>query len=498
MSLHSDEKISSVEKASQDGQEVKAESPTTDSRTVIDPEAERKLIRKLDLRLLPLFTLVYGANFIDRTGVGNAKIAGIEKDLGMKGYDYNIALTVFYILYILFDVPSNLMLKRYGSKWLAFMVVGFGVTTLGTAFVKNYGQLVVTRAFLGICEAGNLAGLTYVVSRYYRRHELVLRIGIYFAIATPLAGAFGGLLASGLLKIGDIGPIKTWRKIFFVEGIITTGIGLASFIILPTDPENTRMLTEEERALVLARIEAEQVVKRHGKREATTLSLVWRSLNINTTLCLIIYSCVNVSFQGLSLFLPTVIATLGHFSVVEAQLRTVPPFLVALVWSVFLCWVSFRIKSRSIPTFVSILFMVMGYAISIGTKNPHARYAACFLSLLGSTPIGPLVLAWTLDNAAPDTVRAVTSAVVTGFGTSGAVIAVWTYLPTDAPNYHNGNSLNLATACLALAVTVVAVVYMRGENAKRERGERDYRLEGKDRSGLEELGYLHPDFRYIY
>ncbi|KAJ6514989.1 MFS general substrate transporter [Mycena vitilis] len=469
---------------------------TRASDYVIDPEAERRLVRKLDWVLLPLFTIIYCTNFVDRTAIGNAKIAGIEKDLGMAGFDYNVALTVFYIFYILADIPSNLALKHFGSVWLAAMVTCFGVISIGTAFVKSYSGLIATRVFLGMAEGGTLSGLTYMISRYYRRTELVMRMGIWFGVSAPLAGAFGGLLASGLLHVGDIGTVKSWRKIFLVEGIITTGIGLLCFIIIPTDPQHTRMLTPEEKALALARIDADQVVQTHSRKEHTTFKLVWRAFNINTTLCLLCYIMANISFQGLSLFMPTVIATLGHFSVVESQLRTVPPYLVGAVWAVITSYISLRIRQRAGPIFVSAAFMVLGYAIAVGTKNSHARYAACFFSIMGGSPIAPLEISWGTDNAAPDTVRAVTSAIIPGFGALGSVIAMWTYLPDDAPNYHNGNSLNLGTTSATCVLTIIMALYIRWENAKRNRGERDYRLERKTDKELQELGYRHPQFHY--
>ncbi|KAF7370378.1 MFS general substrate transporter [Mycena sanguinolenta] len=463
---------------------------------VIDPEAERRLVRKLDWSLLPLFTLIYCTNFVDRTAIGNAKIAGLEKDLGMVGFDYNRALTVFYVIYIVSDIPSNLALKHFGSVWLAAMITVFGVVSIATAFVKSYGGLIATRIFLGMAEGGTLSGLTYMISRYYRRTELVMRIGIFFGISASLSGAVGGLLASGLLKIGDIGTVKSWRKIFLIEGIITTGFGLLCFFIIPTDPERTHMLNAEERALALARIDADQVVSTQGRKERTTLKLIWKSFNINTTLGLLCYLMVNISFQGLSLFMPTVITTLGDFTVVESQLRTVPPYLMGVVWAVGTCYISLRTRQRWGPIFVAGLFLVLGYAIAVGTKNSHARYAACFFSIMGSSPIAPLELAWATDNAAPDTIRAMASAIITGLGTLGSIIAVWTYLPGDAPNYHKGNSLNLGTATAICLLTIINALYIRWENAKRDRGERDYRLEGKTAKELEQLGYLHPRFRY--
>ncbi|KAG6850659.1 hypothetical protein H0H93_010387 [Arthromyces matolae] len=331
---------------------------------------------------------------MDITAIGNAKIAGIEKDLNMSGFEFNIALTVFY--YIVVDVPSNLALKRFGSPWLAALITSFGLISIATAFIHSYSGLILTRVFLGLAEG------------------------------------VGGLLASGLLSVPDFHSVKSWRKIFLIEGIITTGFGLLCFFILPTDPLSARFLNDQERLLAMARIDGQQTIKTQGRRERTTLKLVFRSLSahVRTILATIVYIMLNISFQGLSLFMPTVVATLGNYTVVESQLRTVPPYAVAAVWSVLISYLSYRMRHRSAIIFVCGMLMISGYAISVGTRNSHARwvlqplegyitntltrYAACFLTLAGASPGGPLVLAWAADNAAPDTVKAVTTAIVPG------------------------------------------------------------------------------------
>ncbi|KAL0954013.1 hypothetical protein HGRIS_005169 [Hohenbuehelia grisea] len=495
-------------------EEKSAHGPGLESQPAIDPIAEQRLLRKLDWSLLPLFTLIYSLNFIDRTAIGNAKIAGLEKDLGMHGFDFNIALTAFYVFFVVSEIPSNLVLKRFGSISLAFMVVAFGVCTIGTAFIRSYSGLIATRVFLGIAEGGTLPGLSYLLSRYYRRSEFVLRMGIFLGISPCIAGAFGGLLASGLLSLNDIGSVTRWRKIFLVEGkhhsffmidelcikllalgIITTAFGLICIFIIPTDPQYTKMLTPDERALALARIDADQPARTKGHKEKTTLRLILRAFNFNTCLCALAYLMINISFQGLSLFMPTVISGLGRFTVVQSQLRTVPPYMIGAVWALALCYMGFRLRKRAAIILLTVPLVVAGYGIAIGTRDVHARYAACFLMIVGAVPTAPLLVAWGTDNAAPDTVRAVTTAIIPGVGALGSVIAVWTYLPSDAPNYHIGNSLNLGLTSSICVLIVIGLMYIRWENGKRERGERDYRLLNKTEE-IEQLGYLHPHFRY--
>ncbi|KJA23797.1 hypothetical protein HYPSUDRAFT_39648 [Hypholoma sublateritium FD-334 SS-4] len=439
----------------------------------------------------------------------------------MKGFDFNIALTIFYVSvskrsflilnwtnthqrnptsllhqYTLADIPSTIIMKQVGSIWIAILVLLFGVVTLGTAFIKTYGQLIATRILLGVFEAGTLPSLVYLLSRYYRRKELVIRTGIFFGTAPTLAGAFGGLLASGLLSLQDFGPVKSWRKIFFVEGIVSIGVGSLLLFFMPGDSLKTRFLNEEERRLTVSRLNADAIVKIDGRREPASVILVLRSFNIWTALCSIGYLMVNVSFQGLSLFLPTVVNSLGHYTVVQAQLRTVPPYAIALVWNMVIIFWSFYAKQRGIPIIASLLLEIAGYAIAISTKNPHARYAACFFSFVGSEPCGPMFLIWGTDNAAPDTMRAVTAGTITGVGTIGSIIAVWAYLPKDSPNFRQGNSLNLGAACIAVAVAALGVIYIRWENGSRDRGKREHRLTGKTEEEVRVMGYRHPKFRY--
>lgn len=124
----------------------------------------------------------------------------------------------------------------------------------------------------------------------------------------------GGLLASGLLKLDNFGVVKSWRKIFFVEGIITLGVGLILLVAIPGDPLTTRMFNKRERELHVARVNADAIVKVDGKVEPTTWKLVLRSCNIWTMVCAIAFMSINISFQGLALFLPTVVNSRAYQS----------------------------------------------------------------------------------------------------------------------------------------------------------------------------------------
>lgn len=153
--------------------------------------------------------------FIDRSNIGNAKIDGLAADLGIAtGTKFNIALLVFYIPYILVDVPSNWIIKHVRAGiYLPALITMWGLVSTFLGFTKSFAGLVVARLFLGAFEGGLLGGIIVYLAMFYRRHEMLWRMGMFYC-AAPLSGAFGGLLATGLATIRFHG-YNRWPWIFF-------------------------------------------------------------------------------------------------------------------------------------------------------------------------------------------------------------------------------------------------------------------------------------------
>ncbi|EFQ32696.1 MFS transporter [Colletotrichum graminicola] len=185
---------------------------------VIDPAAEARLVRKQDLRVLPMVFLMYFFTFLDRTNLGNAKVAGIEADLGLGAYGFNVGACLYYGIYFFADIPASLSVKKFGFIMLPISCIAFGIVTLCTAFIHNEGSFYAIRLLLGLSESFQFPGLSYVISRFYRRSEVTTRVSFFMLAAAGLSSAFGGLLASGLLSLGSIGSVSSWRNIFLVEG----------------------------------------------------------------------------------------------------------------------------------------------------------------------------------------------------------------------------------------------------------------------------------------
>ncbi|KAF8518510.1 MFS general substrate transporter [Hysterangium stoloniferum] len=458
--------------------------------------AKNRLLRKLDITLLPMLTLVLLMSSVDKSAVGwllmRLKILGLERDLGLKGLDFNIGISLFYVTYFGCQIPSNIVLTRIGPVWLAFLVISFGLVTISTAFISNFAGFLAARIMLGLTESGLIPGIAYVLSLYYPRSALITRISIFLPWGGSLGGAVGGFLASGLSSINSIGSVTSWRKIFLVEGIITIAIGILCVFFIPDHPKNSRLLTEDERALVLEGTAKNSNLSDALSQRSIHPRLILGSCTFHVSLCALGHLINTLSLQGLIVFLPTIVAS----PTVEAQLRTVPPHFVSGICAVGNAYMSYRVRQRGIFIAVAILVMIVGYGIFVGSDNSHIRYGACFLALAGSASSSPIFLSWAAENTAPETVRAMSIAIVSGAGAIGSLISVWAYLPSDAPKYRHAHSLGLAGTCINFVLAIVGILYINWENAKRERGERNNRLIGKSQMEIDELGSQHPEYRY--
>ncbi|KAG4433831.1 hypothetical protein IFR05_010679 [Cadophora sp. M221] len=462
-------------------------------------EDESRIRMKMDWRIVPTVWILYLLCFIDRASIGNARVQGLEPDLNMVGgFRFNWALTIFYISYIAVEIPSTILLRVIGAKYyLPLLVVSFGLVSMCTSFVTNYAGIVACRFFLGIAEGGMMPGIAFYLSCFYRRQELMFRIGLFISGAS-LAGAFGGLLAAGLSSIPKWGvassPLYGWRQIFFFEGIITFLLAGLAILVLPSRPDECKFLTPQDRYIALERINREH---RENAQTKTTLNDVKVGLcNINNIICAFGFLFATISAQSLSLFLPTILRALG-WTALKTQFYSVPPYAVACLWTLLGCWLSDRFKRRGLFAVLNAAISMTGYCIIVTASSNTIRYLGVFFAAAGAFPNGPGFLSWGLNNAAGPAIRAVTSGYIVAVGNVGSIIATWTYLPTDAPAYSRGHYVNVAAEVMALLLAILGIIYTKWENRKRDSGARDHRLVGLTEEQAGNLGYKHPGFRYM-
>ncbi|PHH74923.1 hypothetical protein CDD82_4712 [Ophiocordyceps australis] len=464
---------------------------------VCDATAERRLRLKIDLCIVPTVSLLYLFCFIDRANLGNAKIAGLDRDLGMKNYDYNTLISLFYLSYIVFEIPGSLLCKAMGPGWfLPLTAMLFGLTSLASAFVHTMPQAMGVRFLLGVFEAGMMPGIAYYLSRWYRRAELTFRLSLYIVMA-PLAGAFGGLLASAILSLDHFGGLRNWRMIFAIEGIITIGLALLAFVTLTDRPATARWLTPEEKDLAVARVKSERIGATALLDSMDRVKLMRGIVNPVTLSTSLLFLLNNITVQGLAFFAPTIVRSIYSSStLVQQQLYTVPPYLVGALFTLLFPFISWRLDRRQIFIILSAPLAMLGYCMYLGSESPSVRYGATFLIASSIFSVAPLTNAHVSANVVSDTARSAALGTNIMMGNIGGLISGWSYLPWDAPNYRIGNGLNLATSATIVLLGTLMLLWMDKDNQRRQRLHVDIELQDLTSKQLEDLDWKHPSFRW--
>ncbi|KAF8226835.1 MFS general substrate transporter [Tricholoma matsutake] len=433
---------------------------------------ERKLLRKIDLALIPWLSLLYLLSFLDRTSIGNAKLYNMEASLHITDQQYLLALTVFFFSYAIFEVPSNVFLKRLRpSIWLSLLMLLWGVMMTVQGLVHNFGGLMGMRWMLGTFEAGLFPGVNYYLSCWYKRSEFGIRAALFFSAAT-VSGAFGGLLAAAISKMEGVGGKPAWAWIFILEGLVTVLAGVASFWIIQDFPDTAKFLTETERTVVIRRLQGDDQFSAAG--ENLKLKYIWKSLvDWKTWVGMIVYTGGDGPLYAFSLFLPSIIKAtelrrflqLGY-SATPANLLSVPVYAFACIITCLVGFCADRYGHRGYFNIGFLSVAGVGYIILVSSKNAALSYFAVYLAACGIYPVIPNTIAWVSNNVEGSYKRSVTLAMTISFGNINGA-----YRATDAPWYPLG--IVLMYIGLGIFSSLTYLFLLRRENMARDRGERD-------------------------
>jgi len=456
---------------------------------------ERKLLWKLDLKLIPWLCLLYLASFLDRTNIGNAKIQGLEKDLKLTNGQYNAALSIFFVSYSLVEPLTNVLLKRLRPRFFipAIMML-WGIVMVTMGLVHSWSGLMAARFFLGIAEAGLFPGVNYYLSCWYKRSEFGVRAAIFFS-AAALAGSFGGLLAAAIVQMDGIGGKAGWSWIFILEGLATVLIGVLSFWMVHDFPDEATFLSDVDRARVIRRLKEDK--QSSAEHEEFKMSYFWASVkDWKTWNSAIIYMGCDTPLYAFSLFLPSIINELGYTDI-KAQLLSVPPYAGAAIVTVFIGWLADRTRQRGLCNMGIALLGAVGFSMLLGGNSAGVKYAGTFLGAAGIYPAVSNSISWVSNNTEGVYKRGVSMGFVIGWGNLCGVISSNVYQAKDKPKYRTGHGIILAFLVLFLfGGSLVQRLLLQRENAKRRSGARDYWADGKTQKEVEMLGDKRPDFLY--
>ncbi|KIM33275.1 hypothetical protein M408DRAFT_152128 [Serendipita vermifera MAFF 305830] len=432
---------------------------------IFDEKRTKNLVRKMDRNIVPFLSLLYLLSFLDRTNIGNARLVNLEDSLGMTGLDYNVALAIFFPFYVAAEVPSNVMLKRTSASfWFSFIMVFWAISTTLMGLVKTYPQLLAVRAVLGLWEGGLFPGINFYITTWYRRHECGLRMAIFFSAATA-AGAFGGLIARGVSEMKGIGGLQGWSWIFILEGIVTFIVAIWAYFQVHDKPETAKFLTEEERSEVRRRL----VEDRHNLADEWDMKYVWQALkDWKIWVHMLITFGMFICLYSISLFLPTIIKNMGYKNN-DAQLMTVPPYVVGCIFTISGGFLADRYKQRGVFMIGYCIMAMTGFSMLLATESVGVQYAGTFLATSGIYANIPGGVAWNGNNIGGSTKRAIGLGLHASAGNLGGIVSSFLFLSSQSPRYLQGFGTLLAVSGMSCILSIIMTIYLRRENTRRDR-----------------------------
>ncbi|KAK1248636.1 hypothetical protein MKX08_006856 [Trichoderma sp. CBMAI-0020] len=467
----------------------------SDAETLLQGVDEKRLLRKLDLYIIPLVMGLYLFSFLDRVNIGNARLYGLEEDLHLSSEQFQVTVSIFFVTYLLFEVPSNLVLKLFTPRrWVSFIVVAWGIIATLSGLVQSYGALIACRLLLGVVEAGLFPGLSVYLTFFYTKHELALRIG-YLFVSSAIAGALGGLLAYGIGHMDGVCGMSGWRWILIIEGIPSVILGVVTFVALPNDAESAYFLTKEEKLLMEERHRREygntatsrqfsRVDMKRAFKDWKVWAFSFAQFGVDTML------------YGFSTFLPTIINALGEWTVAQVQLLTIPCYFLGAVTYMIIAMLSDRLQMRGIFCVIFGCISIIGYGVLLSDSAPGVHYFGCFLVAGGLYVVVGLPIAWLPNNSPRYGKRTTATGLQLTFGNASGIMSAFIYPALDGPRFIRGHAVSLSMVGVGICIYGFLWYSLWKANKRRDAGELPREHEGLLEEELKELGDDSPHYRY--
>ncbi|KAI1371643.1 putative allantoate permease [Hypoxylon crocopeplum] len=435
----------------------------------IDDDQARRILRRIDWRIMPLLFLTYAFNFMDKTILSSAAVFGLREDTHLVGSNYSWVSSVFYFGYFLWAYPTTLLIARLPvAKYLAVTTFFWGTVVALTAACSNYGGLITVRFFLGVAEATVSPALMFITSTWYTRDEIPTRTGIWFA-GNSVGGIVSSLLAYGIGHITD--SLSPWRWMFIILGVATFLLGFGLFFLLPDTISNAKFLTPQERQWAGDRI----VIAGTGRTENTT----WKRDQLleclrdpKTWLIWSIALLCQIPNGGTQNFANLVIKSFG-FTSLQSTLINIPYSVISIIAISGTGWLAGRFRSMNCILIGCIVIPpVVGSAL-IGSRSSIPHGASLFgYFLLSTGPAGlPLLLSLVQSNYRGVTKKMTMTALLFIAYCTGNIVGPQLFISAEEPTYDT--AFRAIMICYALAVCLAAILrfYLQLVNKRRQREE---------------------------
>jgi ACS family tartrate transporter-like MFS transporter len=421
-------------------------------------------LAKASWRILPLIALGYGFAFIDRVNISFAA-PSMNHDLHFSAKVYGLGAGVFFLSYALLEIPSNLLLVRFGARrWIARIMITWGFLAAGMMFVRTPVQFYVMRFLLGAAEAGFFPGVIYYLTRWFpaeSRGRAITR----FYVASPLSTVVMGGIAGGLLSLqGQLG-LSGWRWLFLVEGLPAALMGVAILFLLPDSPASAAWLSPDEKAWIERKLAAD--FSSRGRRRDRSL---WRAVLNPVVLAFALVNAVALgSYYAFNLSAPELLSQATHLDLARIGYLIAAGGLFGAVAMVLAGWRSDRRKERFGHLAVPLLTSAVAYAVLGMTSDPIVVIGAYWLAIISNFGIAATVWLAPSDLLDPGSM-AISVAAINSLGQLGSFVSpiLWGMARDATGSFHLGISL-LPIGYILAALLVLGLGLQ--AKARRERPE---------------------------
>ncbi|KAI0132240.1 major facilitator superfamily transporter [Xylariales sp. AK1849] len=449
---------------------------TSASFQLYTPDEEQAVVRKFDRRLVLFLSVCYMLSFLDRSNIGNARLAGMEQDLQTrppKDEWYEWSLTCFYIAYITFEWMSLLFKVIPAHIYISLIVLSWGITASLQSVAASYPVLIFLRILLGIGEAG-FTGVPLYLSFFFKKNELAFRTALFIS-AAPLATTFASSLAWLILRVGGSGPIAPWRLLFLLEGFPSVIISIIAWGLIPDSPQTAGYLTAREKKVARLRLRHEKPRSRKNTgHDPQSSALKLREVisvfaDPKAWITAFMFFLTNMAYSSLPVFLPTILEEMGH-SALESQALSAPPYLIAFGGVLLTAHLSDRMQIRAPFIIVHALASAVGYTVMALARplhiNPMLRYLAVYPAAIGFFNVVVLIIAWSINNQSTESRQSGGFALLQVIGQCGPLVGTRLYPKRDEPFFEPGMWACASAMTGVSLLTVVLRSYLSRQNRK--------------------------------
>ncbi|KAH7132385.1 major facilitator superfamily domain-containing protein [Dendryphion nanum] len=472
---------------------------------------EKKLVRKLDLRITFWAWVMFISLDLNRKNINRAISDNMLKELKMNTNDFNYGQTIFLASFLFAELPSGLISKKLGAdRWIPTIICAWSVVSASQAGIKTKTQYYVVRCLLGLLMGGFIPDIVLWLTYFFKSNELPTRLA-WFWTALSTCNIVGSLLAAGILQMRGLNGWSGWQYLFLIEGLLTLVIGVFAYGLMPPGATQTKhwfrgkdgWFTDHEEYIMVNRILRDDPSKGDmNNRQAVGIKLLWKAVSD--------WEQWPLYLIGLTAYIPPsppttylsyILRKLG-FSVFQANLLAIPSQFLFAIQLLVLTWFSEKVKERSIVSSLSNvwLFPWLVALVTLSPKaNPWIRYAL-LTGLLSYPYCHAILVGWNAKNSNAVRTRAVSAALYNMFVQSGNMIATNIYRDDDQPLYRRGNKILLGITCFNIVLFWLVKGFYIWRNKVRDRKwnaltkeeQDDYVLSTKD-EGMKRL-----DFRFAH